>query len=232
MAMEQDKVLEAIRRCLALSESSNEHEAASAAAKAQELLFKYNLFMAQVEATADSSEKKTKVGEEIYSVITPKNQGRWKATLISRIARYNFCDLVFYGKNRVMIIGKPHNILVVQELYLWIVEQMKDIITKACREYTGYDRIPTFRRSFLESAVMTIGNRLYRQWEESQEESEASTALVVVTGIELADYVAKRFPDLKNARMSRGSGSGDGHQAGREAGERVNLTSQRKLSNE
>ena len=230
MAMEQGKVLEAIRRCLALSESSNEHEAAAAAAKAQELLFKYNLSMAQVEAKADSSEEKTRVTKDYTHLQTAKNHGRWKAQLISRVARYNFCDTLFSG-DTVIVIGQPHNILVVQELYSWIAEQILRFAATACKTYSGFDRIPTFRRGFLESAALTVANRLYRQWAASKEASEMSTALVVTHEAAVKAYIEETWPVLRKGRMNRGSKSYDGHLAGREAGERVNLTAQKKVEN-
>lgn len=228
--MEQEKILEVIKKCLKLSTSSNEHEAAAAAAKAQELLFKYNLSMAQVEATADSSEKKTKVTRDFTDLHTAKNQGRWKITLISKIARYNFCDTLTYGTDTVIIIGQPHNISVVQELYSWTAEQILKFASEACKNYAGFDRIPTFRRSFLESAAMTVGNRLYRQWVASKEASEMSTALVVTHEAAIQAYMEKVFPVVGKGRMSRGSGSYDGHRAGREAGERVNLRAKKELN--
>ena len=46
--VEDEKVLEKIRRLFELAKSSNEHESAAAAAKAQELLQKYNLSISQI----------------------------------------------------------------------------------------------------------------------------------------------------------------------------------------
>jgi len=229
MAQEQGSIIELIRKCLALSTSSNEHEAARAAAKAQELLFKYNLSMAEIEASADASEEKVKVTKDYTDLKTTKNQGRWKMSLIHKIARHSFCDIISSGRDRAIIIGQPHNIMAVQELYIWTAVQIERLAHEACRSYCGYDRIPTFRRSFLESAALTVGNRLYRQWMDSQKESEASTALVVNHKAMVQNYVEQEFPELRMGRAFRGSGSYDGHQAGRAAGERVNLVAQRKL---
>ncbi len=227
--MEHEQILTVIKKCLALSQSSNEHEAAAAAAKAQELLFKYNLSMAEVETVADSSEEKTKVTKNTIELRTAKNQGRWKVILVDRVARYNFCDVILWGKDRIVIIGQPHNIAVVHELYSWTAEQIQKFAAEACKDYIGYDRIPTFRRSFLESAAHTVANRLYRQWIASQKQSEMSTALVVNHEVMVRNYVEQQFPDLKAGRNHQGSSSSDGHRAGREAGDRVSLTASKKL---
>ena len=45
-----NRIVDRVKKLLALSTSANPHEAALAAAKAQELLFRHNLSMAMVEA--------------------------------------------------------------------------------------------------------------------------------------------------------------------------------------
>lgn len=228
---EKEDIITLIQKLLALSKSSNENEAGLAAAKAQELLFKYNLELSEIEAAADSSEKKARktVTKDWDSVASPKNYGRWKVTLVHRISRYNFCDVILYGRERVLIVGQPHNIAAVKELYSWIGEQILRFASEACRNYTGFDRIPTFRRSFLESAANTVCNRLYRQWEASKTASENSTALVIRHEAMVKEYIEEQFPDLRKGRSHRGGSSYDGHRAGIEAGNKVDIVAKRKL---
>src|SRR3712207_287418 len=52
-AHEIDRVVERIKKLLALTSSQNPNEAALAASKAQELLFRHNLSMAMVEAATE-----------------------------------------------------------------------------------------------------------------------------------------------------------------------------------
>ena len=227
---DKENILELVRRCLALSKSSNENEAALALSKAQELLFKYNLSLSEIEAADESYQNKSPITKGYDSVASPKNYGQWKIILLHKITQYNFCDIILFSGGKVAIIGQSHNIEVVKELYSWIAEQILKFADEACRDYSGPDRIPTFRRSFLESAARTVGNRLYRQFEESKKETASSTALVVRNESMVKEYIEQEYPDLRKGRTYRGSGSGDGHRAGREAGNKVDLVAKRKLA--
>src|SRR5262245_56441648 len=87
--MEKEKVIEKIRLLLKLSESPNVYEAAAAAAKAQELMFKYNLDLAQVEAVRPESAEP--YIQERFSV---GGSSHWLKLLMFAIARHNFCQAV------------------------------------------------------------------------------------------------------------------------------------------
>ena len=228
--MVDEKIIEMVRRCLALSKSSNEHEAALAMAKAQEILFKYNLSMDTIQTAETQAKRKSTLTENTISTEAPKNYGLWKPTLLFRIAKYNFCSVLAYtGGHTCLIIGQPYNIEVVKELFNWIVEQLMRMSTEAIRDYHGPDRPATFRRGFFEGATNTIGNRLYQQWVKLQQAAVTSTALVIRNDAAIAEYIDNRFGKLKNGRSHAGSRSYDGHQAGREAGNRVDLSVKKKL---
>lgn len=229
--MEQEKILEVIKKCLALSTSSNEHEAAAAAAKAQELLFKHNLSMAQVEDIQEVSA----VGESHENYHVSKNEGFWIRDLAFAVAKFNFCEAMVgsrHGHNWITFIGEKHNMEVTSEIFKWLAGQLSPLAREAWKVYNasnGYERKGAFRRGFFEGAVSTIRHRLFEQWMTLQRQDEKSTALVVIKGKEVSEYVENRFPHAKAAKDTFLSGC-DGHRAGREAGERVSLTSQRKLN--
>lgn len=103
MMENRKKILEKIEKLLALAaDKANEHEAISAALKAQELMAKYNIELAEVQGDVKSETITT----EMY---TPKaNQHyvrKWRYTLSNIIAK-NFCcktysinrdAIAFYG---------------------------------------------------------------------------------------------------------------------------------------
>ena len=228
----REEVIELVRRCLALSKSTNEHEAALALAKAQQILFEHNLSMAEVQSADEFSKKVSGMSQSKLSVKGKRNHGHWKPQLIHRISRYNFCSIILSSwDDTVYLIGQPINIEVVSDMYNWIVEQLENMASEYCKNYRGIDRIPTFRRGFFDGAVYEIGNRLYRNQEELKSKTESSTALVVQNEEMLKSYIEQKFGELRPGRVSRGSGSYDGHRAGREAGSKVDLTVKKKLSN-
>lgn len=228
--MVKESIIQLVRNCLNLSHSSNEHEAAAAASKAQELLFKYNLSISEVEIT-DGSDKKAAnpITRGMEKISGDKNDSKWRSYLLHGIARYNFCDMITYGRDQAVIIGQEHNIEVVKELYRWLVEQIINASGDACRNYRGPDRIPTFRRAFNMGAANEVRNRLYRMWAELQQKTVSSTALVVRNDQAITEYKTEHFPELRKGRGSHTS-STDGYIAGRQAGKQMDLVAKRKLS--
>ena len=83
MTPESERVVERIRKLLALSASSNPNEAALAAEKAVELAQRYNLDLAQIDG----------VGSDPYVERTCDVGGasQWRWLLMSAVARANFC---------------------------------------------------------------------------------------------------------------------------------------------
>lgn len=85
--MSREKILAKIRKCLALSASSNEHEAAAALRQARKLMEEYNVSDQDVDASR-ASECKAKAG------VTAKPPV-WESVLASRIGAAFGCQVVF-----------------------------------------------------------------------------------------------------------------------------------------
>jgi len=227
---DKGKLLETIKKLLALSTSPNEHEAASSAAKVQELLFKYKLTMAEVETHKGKEKGGAQVIDIGVDVTSQKNYGRWKPRLANSIACYNFCYALSIGKSRLVIIGQPQDVEVVKELYNWLVLQLEDRARRACLEYTGASRVPTFRRSFFVGATTVIRNRLYHQWKNLSEQSNASMALVVRSKELIDRYVSGKWGPTHSQHIRVSNGSIDGLMAGRRAGSEIDIHLKRKIT--
>jgi len=226
----QSKVLDLIRKLMALTESPNEHEAARAAEKVQELLFKYKLTMAEVEA-----HKKDTTGPRIIEIeadtLSKKNWGRWKPQLAWAVARYNFAT-GFHNpyRGKFIFIGQETEATVAKELYEWLVIQIEDAARRAVLNYRGYSRIPTYRRSFFTGVVATVRSRLHDQWRSLQGQSEQSTALVVHSKAMLDQYKAQQYPNLvKGKRTNMANGSFEGYVDGVRAGRNMEITVRKKV---
>lgn len=223
----RDNIIDLIQKCLALSKSDKPGEAANAMNKAQELLFKYKLTMAEVE-TAETKEEGL-IGQDYFELGIKPHEGTWRNQLAHHIARYNFCKGIgSWDKKHFYFIGTKTDVEVVRELYLWVVEQLELMANQAWLEYfPRYDRRPTFTRSFYQAAVMVIGNRLYEKWNELKVKTETSTALVVQSDKAIKQYVDDKFGTLSKARYSSSSSHG-GYKAGQRAGHQVDLSRKAK----
>src|SRR3954454_9262567 len=85
-AREIDRIVDRVKKLLALSSSQNPHEAALAAAKAQELLFKHNLSLALVEAELPGGRHSRYVNDRFDS----GGWMDWRRRLLAAVARNNF----------------------------------------------------------------------------------------------------------------------------------------------
>src|SRR5258708_35854786 len=97
------KIVERIQKLLALSQSSNEHEAASALAKAQALLAEHNLSMAQVQVKDGGR------SHYLKEVCDLGSRDNWRRLLLGCIARQNFCEAVQLRGSSMSLIGEACN---------------------------------------------------------------------------------------------------------------------------
>lgn len=85
---ERDKIIDKIKKCLALSASSNEHEAEAALRQARKLMETHGISDLEMQA-AQASECRQRAGAQVK----PSN---WETGLSSRIARAFGCTVFYY----------------------------------------------------------------------------------------------------------------------------------------
>ena len=97
-----------IEKLLALTESSNVHEAALAMEKAQELLNRYNLSRADVQP----SEQKPDIVHEWYPLFEHAHGPKeWRYALVGHIAKHNLCDVLYSRHNQLAPMARPSRAL-------------------------------------------------------------------------------------------------------------------------
>ena len=234
-ARELDRIVERIKKLLALSSSQNPHEAALAAAKAQELLFRHNLSMSMVEAALEA-------GNSAYVSDRFDSGGwmHWRRRLLAAVARNNFCRGVSYqGTRDVGIVGEPHNVTVVKHLYAFLVREVMRLADLGVKEQHGLDEEESraWKRSFYLGAVRTIAQRLATQRQRDISADPQAAALVVRKDQELDEAYREHFPTAQSneddeegapapARPDRGPSRPrrtDGYRAGVLAGRTIPL---------
>lgn len=219
--MTEDRIIEKIRKLLALATSSNEHEAAAAAAKAQELLLKHKLDISQIE-----EEEEEEVTMVDYDERVPSG---WRTQLVYGIAQATGCALVVESvwkweeaKSRSLrykryhLIGRPESVEVVAYLYGYLEREI--VRLSPMRKGSLSREIDAFRWG----ATTTITRRLEAEYTEFQEATDQTMALVKV---ENALVEAKKAELFLKLGKSRGGGWSDGaaFRAGAEAGKNVAL---------
>ncbi|HET8629949.1 MAG TPA: DUF2786 domain-containing protein [Thermomicrobiales bacterium] len=211
-----DRVLERVEKLLALSTSSNPNEAALAASKAQDLMFKYNIETHMLRGTERGSEFKN-MGFEV-------GDAAWRRRLVGAVARTNFCKcIIITGTDDVELVGETHNIVIVSRLYAYLEREIARLADEAWRkERRSGQSARTWKDSFRHGAVDTVARRLKEQREASVTADEQTMAIVVVKDRELEEAYRKFHPHVRSLNLGAGR-DGAARYAGQRAGEGIAL---------
>ena len=125
--MKSSSIITRINKLLALSESPNEFEASSALLKAQELLAKHNLSLADVEGQS--------VVDDIViygSVQSDYGQNQWKLKLATVIADNFKCYAIGRrAKSSIVFIGTEVDVKVAESLYAFTTRFIETVCTSS-----------------------------------------------------------------------------------------------------
>ena len=218
-------VLGRIRKLQRLTRSNNEHEAALAAAKMQEILFAHNLSIEALRDPSEYVETERAIGARV-----------WAQRLFATLCHNNFCQPLHGRAGLMYAVGKRENVEAVNLLFSYLAGEIDRFARAAYRRHrlASSEREParTWTAAFRNGAVVAIAARLREQRERDIARLQAAaagaedgTAIMRRLDRELADEVARRYP---NAGRHRGHRtwvrSSAGYQAGQEAGTRMSLT--------
>jgi len=223
---EFDKIVDKIKKCLALSESDNENEAALAAARAQELMAKYQIEMAQLreedpDATIDVIEHPLFGGKPL-----------WHTQLALHIAKANSCAC-FKRNKQLIVVGTPENVQIVDYFHTYLVRMLRHLMRIYCREFYGTTKVKAnIRMSFLEGATETVGERVLARKREIHEEARATSCTALVRIDKEWDAVQNYLASLGLRKGTRRRSHSDytARSHGREAGRQVHLHDALKTS--
>jgi len=221
------QILSKVQRLLALSKSSNEHEAAAALAQAQRLMARHKLTQAMIEVTSDEPEAPA---EPVHRKHEPLHKSTkkvtWKGRLAASLARANGAYMYYRGGD-IVLVGRDSDVATVRYLFTWCVRQVDRITREECE---GESR--SYRNSFRHGVVRTISDRLHREAAEARQEARAAaptgSSLVVVDkalakvdarAAESVDWAKRNLNISAGRRASISDGGAYSH--GRDAGHRV-----------
>lgn len=213
------QVIERIQKLLALSQSSNEHEAALALAKAQALLAEHNLSMAEVQVRTGGK------ASYLQRHFMLAGQDQWRRGLMTMLARFNFCDVVYWrGTAKVAVVGESENIEAVSMMYRFIEEQLEHLASAGYARYVrlgGQSHVRSWKSSFYLGALQTITQRLQAERAKLEASSNNCRALLVVKDTDLKEAMERLHPEVRRRAVRYAANAPDGLSAGREAGHQV-----------
>lgn len=160
-------ILEKLRKLLALAKSSNEHEAANAAAKATALAAKYQVDLAILDLEANKPPRGYSVHTNILYTF-PGNAITWISVLGNQVGELHRLRVYidrYNGASRLMAIGDPGDTEVAGFILGWLIGEVERLLTTA--KPSGMDRgmSKAWCNAFRVGCASRIGERLKEEGE-------------------------------------------------------------------
>lgn len=204
----RDDIITKIQKLLALAgNNDSEQQAALAMEKAQELLLKYNLSMAEVEPVES--------GPPIVMVevvVHTRASNVWLYRLAKGIADNNFCRSLVGSihpddgnprtARRLIFVGREVNVRVCGELAVWIVPQCE---SWGRREKRGSGNNSGFRNEYMLGLTDGLVSRLETYRREQEAQNVQITALIVRYQQETDEFLRGKIRGHKMTHGERGS---------------------------
>jgi len=219
---ESERLLEKIRKLLALASSTNEHEAVLAMNRAREIFAKYNLEHAErsdfVHLVISTGSKRMEIHvKKILSILVSH-------FFVEVISGHTF-DVRSGGQRRMFeIIGRRENVLMAEYVYHFLMNQSDLLADQLMRAHSAkYGKIS--RKSFRLGVLQGFRDKL-RAAEVAQtpEPTVLSRALIAFQGDrELQDYIGTVYKRLRTTRHGSQYIDSEAFHTGKTAGKSLTL---------
>lgn len=240
----KDKIIEKIRKLLALSQSPNENEAMAATEKAQALLAEYNISMDQVQGKAATPGDDFVIDSEITTESRP-----WPRAMLSALAALHFGKHFFshvYTPNlkrangyertdKHSFVGAPHNVEIIKMLAKYLLDTVERLAKDAGAQVHVKQR-SAYVTAFKDACAARIAERLVQRRKDAMRGGVIKTStgntlpamlnLYQQNAVVLHEVLRKKVGGLKASRSRVPLSSQIGAQDGRSAGDRVGLDAQ------
>jgi hypothetical protein len=229
--MTHNEAIEKVRKLLRLAKSNNEHEAALAASRAQDIVDRF-----KIETINLSLEQPTTAPDEpirdfgFDPIDEDERRITWKIRLAATLAQQNQCKAYTSG-GATCLIGRPTDVEMLRELYFWLSMQVEKLLIRECRGCTQ-----NYRVNFAVGVVDTIRKRLKQQRIETIAELKVENPLAIVLIEKSLMVLNQRLVEVErwtqehmNLRPGRDGirHNESARAAGQRAGQNINLNPQR-----
>ena len=216
-----DKIIEKVKKLMALGNSTNEHEAKLAADKVAEILTKYNLSMQQVDAKKSYEQRKLELKTQRL-----RREDSWILPLlrdfyfVRPIIKKEYDPSINKRRfiNTYVLIGQPLNVAVASYVFDFLYSQYKHLWAQYKKQY---NKTSKSKEAYYHGLTHGIKLQLEKQVKRVEQEEGL---ILVKTDTQLDAFIEDLFKNLKNTK-SHSSYHQDQHaaNAGIEAGKSLNI---------
>ena len=216
--MIDERIVDKIRKLLALGSNNPEsNEAGAALKKAAELAEMYGLSLADVDKTSGE----TKIERMTLATVNMRRYGMWMSPLAGKIAKIFDCHVVISADGGdYTFVGTPTDM----QLAIWY---FKLIRLKIIRQ--GKSKFKTIKeqKTYGWGAVLTVTERLEEMFVKTQENIRTADtkALVVVKNDTVVKKFHEMYPNLRTQKSKITLGSREAFEAGQQDGRRMGIHS-------
>ena len=200
--MTRERIIERVRKLLALSNSSNEHEAALAAAHAQRLLAEHNLAMSELELQEEGA------GEA--ELVVAKTVAKWLSSLFATVANAFDCFPIVtttQENSRLRFIGVGEDPGVAACTLQFLIKELRRLASGyLCSLELRDDKLHPTDRQRIRTSYLLGGVHGIRQALQAQKAQTPTTskALVPIKDALIQQYKEEHIGELRT-RRSRSS---------------------------
>ena len=199
-----EKVKDKVKKLLRLSESKNENEAMLAMKKAQELLIKHKLTMADVKEKDESPVIRKQTG--IYFT---KYKDYWKCNLLCSLSKNYFCEVYsnhakYDKKRQLCIVGRSSDIDILLEVYDFAAENIEGWFKEYKKENKDIDpkSLQGIKNLYGGGYAEGISDLLKQQLKDFINECSEETALALSIPKEATEFMNSLKPDSSRGKIN------------------------------
>lgn len=217
---DREKLLERIRKLLALSKSSNIHEAELAMAKVNELLTEHQIAMSDVLIKEVSTMKAVKGNHHRVS----ETYRSFIATIAIAAGTLFDTRVLTQGQSGIRFVGLPEDITASEIMFDYLFDSWKSIVAHDTRKYKeqfpsyalGQYDIKKYKIGHGQGFSHTVNSRAAQLAYERKKSVAASTGnQLVVLKHQLIEDVIKDIPEANNRYKIQGIGFREGVERGK-----------------
>lgn len=222
---EEESLLNKIQKLLNLAQSSNEHEAALAMEKVQELYEKYNIQKIKMgqnnnyfSLTLNFKKKRIPITHSVASYILQQH-------FFVRVIHSSLYDPLEDANHKTIeIMGTRQNVLMAEYVFHFLIERLELL----WQNYSKQKKLSvkyklSFQRGILEGFLKKLDASKEIRTQSNLKNDPELKALIRLNDVQLQDYMRSKFPRISSASRSSSGVYSEHYNEGVEEGKKINL---------
>ena len=217
------KVIQRVKKLLALSQSSNPNEAAAAMAAAQNLIRKHQLEVADLESQTGEVKEKPQAFEN-EPILSGKKVPLWKQRLFIILSSANGCKPIKtgqkFGEKHLYLVGRSSDVETVRYLFAFCVSEIVRLSRKECK-----GRLSKYRDDWFHGVVSGIKEQI-----DAPDPVQTRALVVVDKRRNEADKLASQLYEFgKKNKIQKVFTDESAMQAGKSAGRNMDVSGRSRI---